>query len=130
VSSTKKSFTTKRKKEVILELVGELVSLTLVRMRQGESLLFQFSTWDGTPELLDEPSSNIQSGLMDSWETTIRALDEYHWHRLLPVKVHPAFRERLWTEFCSRIVIEDDEYHNIQAWSTMCGVTQDEMPSK
>jgi len=57
---------------------------------------------DQTPELLDEPWIHQDSKIVDSWGAALDLLDEYPWHRLLPVEVHPDLHDAVSQAFMER----------------------------
>jgi hypothetical protein len=80
-------------KEVILRIGAEGCSITLFGTSSQRGWLYNMSV----DECLDDDRFQYESNVVDSWEAALTLLDQYPWHRLSPLKVHPEFRTQIWT---------------------------------
>lgn len=81
--------------EIILHLAAEGGGLDLVGYRKGDGWVFRRSVRDWTPELLDEEWIGHESKTVDTWEAALDLLDQYPWHKLSPISIHPEFRNAI-----------------------------------
>jgi hypothetical protein len=105
--------------EVIVEIGGEGGSITLYGRRTESGWLFSRKVIDQTPLLLPEEfPEGIQhkSSVVDSWEEALKLLDQYPWHRLYPLRVHPEFRQKIWVEVQRRLSSQGDNKRLEHNW--------------
>jgi len=114
--------------ETIVELAGEGGGLRLLGRRvSGGSWAFQLLSLDGWPALLDEESAASvfhESHWVRSWMEAVRLLDRYRWVRLIPVEVHPEFREEVFVESTRRLLEDhpDSARRSLERWAGICRV--------
>jgi hypothetical protein len=89
--------------EAIIELGAEGGSVTLYGSRAKRGWIFIREVVDWTPELIDQERIQHQSDTVDSWEAVLDLLDQYHWHKLSPILVHPDFRQPIWVAVQQRL---------------------------
>lgn len=81
--------------EIVLRIAAEGGGITLIGIRKGGGWLFRRNVRDWTPELIDEEWLAHESRSVDSWEAALDLLDQYPWHVLSPITIHPAFRKAI-----------------------------------
>jgi hypothetical protein len=105
--------------EVILQVGAEGGAITLYGIREGSGWRYSPLVIDQTPSLLDEPEIRRESAVVQSWQAALRLVDEYPWHRLAPLTVHPEFRERIWAAVQQRFRNASDRGHH-ERWRKLC----------
>lgn len=117
--------------EVILEVGGEGWSKTLIGTRSESGWRFRIVTDEGTMyDFLaddDRPAEYRHedwvhvSDWIETWDAALASLGR-HWHRFFPIKVHPDFKQTIWSAVQMRLAEDDDESeHRVSVWSTRCG---------
>ena len=109
------------KREVIVELAAEGGSFVLYGVRTGRRWLYSRSVIDWTPELIDEAHIRQKSDVVTSWKAVLRLLDQYPWHRLSPLIVHPAFRQKIWAAVQKRVDGDEHLTRRLERWREICG---------
>jgi hypothetical protein len=107
-------------KEVIVEIGAEGGSITLFGVRSPQGWLYTRSVGDWTPELIDEERIQHDSNVVDSWEAALGLLDQYPWHRLSPLHVHPEFRRQILAAVQKRFESSDDPRGRMEKWRELC----------
>ncbi len=97
------------KPEVILKVLAEGGSVTLLRQRGADSgWHYARGLYGGTTALLQEEDGDagaIQSRTagVSTWAEALTLLDRYPWTMLHCREVDPEFREQVWTEVTRRL---------------------------
>lgn len=107
---------------VILEIGSEGGSITVTGSRSGDGWQFGVQVSDWTSGLLDEPVEPRQPATAASWADALQKLDRYPWARLVPLNVHPEFRQAVLKAVMQRLSAQDE--HNQRAldrWREACG---------
>jgi hypothetical protein len=89
--------------DVILQAGGEGGSVALYGLRSGSDWMFSLdfiSPVSGHDKTLPED-------IAVTWEGALALLDRYPWHRLVPVQLHPDFRDQIMDAMVRRY--ESDE---------------------
>jgi hypothetical protein len=107
-------------KEVIVEIGAEGGSITLFGVRSPRGWLYSRSVDDWTPELIDEERIEHDSNVVDSWEAALGLLDQYPWHLLSPLNVHPEFRRQILVAVQKRFESTEDPMGRIERWRELC----------
>ena len=121
--------------EIILRIAAEGGGITLVGIRKEGGWLFRRDVRDWTPELLDEDWLAHESRPVDSWEAALDLLDQYPWHVLSPITIHPAFRKAVFDAIEVRYDAGADPSNdkfapakrsssNYEKWQRLCGETK------
>ena len=84
-----------RNSETIIELGAEGASIRLCGNRTERGWIFFRRLNDWTPDLIEEEHIRNSSLPVDSWQATLGLLDQYPWHRLVPLVIHPEFKDRI-----------------------------------
>jgi hypothetical protein len=127
---------------VILEAGFEGGSLTMLGIKSAAGWRFQIATDEGTTfDLLSDedregmtPSDfRSKSDWVDGWEATLALLNERrYWHMMSADRVHPEFRQRIWTAVqdsfgrdAARRKNTDPGYericrHQLERWRRVC----------
>ena len=88
--------------EVVLDVGSEGGSLTIVGVRAADGWHFRFVRDESTLCALlnaeDREGLKIrrQSDWVQSFESALALLDQYPWHELCPLQVHPDFKRQTW----------------------------------
>jgi hypothetical protein len=92
--------------EIILKLLAEGGSLTLLGIKAADGWRFKVATDEGTmfDLLSDEDRAGMtpsdfrsESAWVGSWQEALALLDAYRlWPQLSPRKIHPEFRRAIW----------------------------------
>ncbi|MCP8969947.1 hypothetical protein [Ectobacillus ponti] len=105
--------------EEIIVLGGEGGSITLYGLQKDGNWLFcRERNESALASLLDEEDWHLltsQSECVGTWEEAL-ALIEPYWMFLSPMHVHPAFREKMWTEVQQR----GQEVWKKRGWERIC----------
>ena len=99
-----------RDKEIILQMAGAGLSLTLYGLRLGsDKWKFLLDKDEGTMAdfLLEEdadilPMLRTKSECVDTWDKALALIDRYPWTMFVPKEVHPEFRDLMWSAVQSR----------------------------
>ena len=99
-----------KEREIILQIAGAGIMITLFGVRvQGDKWKFLLDKDEGTMAdfLLEEdadllPKLHTKSEYVDTWEKALALLDRYPWTWFVPKKVHPEFRDLVWSALQSR----------------------------
>jgi hypothetical protein len=110
--------------EVILKLGAEGGEITLVGMKGAngwrfrkitdESTLYDLLSEDDRPSEFRPQDWIDESDWGDSWEELLGR----HWHRFVPLEVHPDFRDRVWAAVQRRIPADED--YRLARWQRQC----------
>jgi exonuclease III len=121
--------------ETILRIAAEGGGITLIGIRKAGGWVFRRNVRDWTPELLDEEWLAHESMSVDSWEAALDLLDQYPWHVLSPITIHPAFRKAVFDAIEVRYDAGTDPSNdkfaptgrsksNYEKWHRLCGETK------
>lgn len=105
--------------EVILKVGAEGGSITLYGVRTESGWRFKRDVIDQTPCVLDEAGIRHDSQFTSSWAEALSLLDRYPWHRLYPIRVHPEFRQSVWSVVRTRYA-RDGSDHDLERWRERC----------
>jgi hypothetical protein len=108
-------------REVILRVGAEGGSVTLHGVRTEDGWRFQRSVVDQTPWMLDEAEIRHDSQFTSSWDEALALLDRYPWQRLFPIRVHPEFRQVVWSAVQTRYAGNNAE-NDLEWWRDRCGI--------
>lgn len=112
--------------EVILHVEAEGGGVTLYGMLTKNGWLFSRQVIDQTPELFNEPWILDRSKTVNSWSDALILLNQYPWHKLYPLEVHPEFRETVFNEVVARHKAEEEEcWYFLPDWKELCGIGAD-----
>ncbi len=109
------------KREIILLVGAEGGGITLYAARTKDGWRFQRNVVDQTPWMLDEEVIRHDSQFTSSWEEALALLDRYPWQRLSPIRVHPEFRQEVWTAVQKRYA-GNDAQRDLERWRDRCAV--------
>jgi hypothetical protein len=109
--------------ETIIEVGAEGGSITLLGIESDEGWRFRRQAHDCS-DADDEPTQT-ESEWVASWTSALRLMDKYPWDLLLPLKVHPDFRTRVWEEVQKRLEkrrlsSEDRQLADPARWEQLC----------
>lgn len=109
--------------EIIVHMGSEGGSLTLYGVRRGRGWLYSRNLFDQTMSWVDEdaPVIDRDSKVVDTWPKALKLLDEYAWHQLYPLEVHPKFQEKVYKAVLVR-TIQDGIGDRIHNWEDICGM--------
>ncbi len=109
------------KSEIIVRIGGEGGDVTLYGVRTRIGWRFSRKVVDQTPWLMDEPSILHTSEEVGSLAEGLALLDQYPWHNLHPIEVHPEFREEVFAAAMDRINHEKHpNQHALPKWMELC----------
>jgi hypothetical protein len=109
------------KSEIIVEVLAEGGSISLIGMRHGRGWTFSRSVDESaTYDLIGEMPIFDKSAEVDSWEGALRLLDKYPWQTLYPSKVHPEFRARVWIALHERLAGDEEKLLKLERWRNLC----------
>lgn len=108
-------------REIILQVGAEGGSVTLYGVRTENGWRFLCNVVDQTPRMLDEEEIRRDSQFTSSWDQALALLDRYPWHRLFPIRVHPDFRQAVWSVVRTRYVGKGSE-HELERWRARCAI--------
>ena len=103
-------------KEVIVEIGAEGGSISLFGVRSPRGWLYSRSLG----ELIDEERSQHDSNVVDSWEAALGLLDQYPWHMLYPLHVHPEFRRQIFAAVQKLFESSDVPMGRMEKWRELC----------
>lgn len=106
-------------REVILQVGAEGGSITLYGVRTESGWRYQRNVVDQTLSMLDQEEIRHDSLFCSSWEEALALLDQYLWHRLYPLHVHPEFQAAVWRVVQARFA-GDDLARGVEWWSECC----------
>lgn len=104
--------------EIVLQVGAEGGSIVLLR-KDGSPEAFCVRILDQSLSLVDEGEDITRQGTWDSWQTALQSLDYYPWRRLVPLNVHPDYRETIWDLVSANS--RDLPEHRIRDWAEACG---------
>ena len=108
--------------EVIVRVGGEGGDLTLHGQRNGRGWRFSLNLFDQTMSWVDDgPVTERTSEVVETWPKALKLLDEYPWHQLYPLTVHPEFRSKVLKAVLSRNIRDHDDY-GADHWHEVCGL--------
>lgn len=90
------------KREIIIQVGAEGGCITLYGMRTDQGWNFRQDVNDQTPEMLNEAAIQYTLAGGSSWQYALKLMDQYSWHKLYPLEVHPEFRAMVLEEVRSR----------------------------
>jgi hypothetical protein len=107
--------------ETIIHVGAEGGSLTLYGVRNGPGWLFSRYLFDQTMSWTDGgPEVERNSMVVSTWTAALKLLDEYPWHHLYPLTVHPDFQAKVLKAVVARNK-RDGHDHGIERWQRICG---------
>lgn len=106
-------------REIILEVGGEGGSITLYGVRTASGWRYQRNVVDQTMSMLDEEEIRHDSLFCSSWDEALALLDQYVWHQLYPLRVHPEFQATVWRVVQARFV-GDNMAYGVERWNECC----------
>jgi hypothetical protein len=110
--------------EIIVEVGAEGGSLTLLGQRNGRGWLYNMNLFDQTLSWVDDgPEVERTSKVVKTWAAALKLLDQYPWHRLYPLHVHPGFKEKVFAAVVSRNKRDHNEY-GMDRWKDLCGAPE------
>lgn len=120
--------------EIVLRIAAEGGGITLIGIRKDGGWTFRRNVRDWTPELLDEDWLAHESRPVATWEEALDLLDQYPWHVLSPMVVHPVFRKAVLDAIEVRYDAGSDPANdkfapaqrstsNYEKWRLLCGET-------
>lgn len=107
--------------EIVLQVGAEGGSIVLLR-KAGSPEEFSVRILDQSLSLVGEGEDITRQGTWDSWQAAVQSLDHYPWRRLVPLNVHPEYRETIWG-LVSAHSGELPELR-IRDWSDACGLSE------
>lgn len=110
-------------REIVVEVGAEGGSIKLYGSRTSEGWHFYRNLMDWTPELLDESKLDLDSEVVKTWPAALQLLDQYPWHHLSPIHVHPMFHELVLDAVMARYRRDGDSGPDRRPrWIELCGV--------
>ena len=108
--------------ETIIKVGAEGGSLTLYGVRNGHAWLYSRHVFDQTMSWVDGgPEVEHDSEVVSTWTAALKLLDEYPWHRLYPLKVHPDFQAKVLKAVVARNK-RDGNVRGLDRWKRVCGM--------
>lgn len=108
--------------ETIVHVGTDGGDLTLHGVRNGSGWLFSLNQFDQTMAWVDDgPVIDRTSDVVETWRKAVKLLDEYPWHQLYPLEVHPEFQARVLKAVVSRNKRSQNIY-NENRWLEVCSV--------
>ena len=108
-------------KEVIVEIGADGGSITLFRVHGSRGWRYSRSVG----ELIDEERSQHDSNVVGSWKAALGLLDQYPWHMLYPLHIHPEFRRQVLAAVRKRFESSDDPMGRMEKWRELCEGTNE-----
>lgn len=107
--------------EIVLQVGAEGGSIVLLR-KASSPAVFSVRISDQSLSLVGEGEDITRQGTWDSWQAALQSLDHYPWRRLVPLSVHPEYRETIW----GLVSAHSGELpeHRIRDWSDACGLSE------
>ena len=110
-----------QKSEIILQVAAAGGKITLYGLRTLDSWLFSCDVIDQSAALINEPTIEQRSDIVDSWPAALQLINHYQWHRLLPVVVHEAFRREVFGAVQSRFHLDGRvSVQRMSDWEALC----------
>ncbi len=112
--------------EVVREVGGEGGSLTIVGARTADGWRFRMVRDETTLRALLSKEDRVglefwhQTDWVDSFEAALGLLDQYPWHRLYALQVHPDFRPEVWAAVEERCRKDRRGEWGRDRWSRLC----------
>jgi hypothetical protein len=114
--------------EVILSIGAEGGALTIVGMRAADGWRFLLVRDETTLRALLSKEDRVglefwrQSDWVESLEGALALLDQYPWHRLRPLQVHPDFRRQVWAAVEERFRTDKrgEGFGSPDRWRRLC----------
>jgi hypothetical protein len=112
--------------EVIVKVGGEGGSVALYGLRSKTGWLFSLGLIDPATAFPGKTPAKGETKVVSSWPEALQLLDQYPWHRLYPVLVHPEFRADTLNAYIARDAISDgDQSRYRHKWEALCIALQD-----
>lgn len=115
--------------EVVLRVGASGGSLALLGQRQAEgSWLFVRERDESFHEDLLGPDErqgvNFRglSGVVSEFDDALELLNQYPWHKLFPIHVHPEFRRNVFEAVEKRFNLLGGRNDNLYEWKRECGI--------
>jgi hypothetical protein len=109
-------------REIVVEVGAEGGSITLYGSRKSRGWHFYRNLMDWTPALLDEPTLDHDSKVVKTWPAALKLLDQYPWHHLFPIRVHPEFQVLVLDAVMARYQRDGDSGPDRRSeWIRLCG---------
>ena len=121
------------KRQNIVDIGAEGGSITVYRIRDGQSWLYGSIVKDWTLELLGGESIQRNSPASHSLDDALKEIDRYAWHRFQPTHVHPKFCQRIWIAVQRGFAAAgDDETDKLafEEWRRACRATHGQPDSR
>lgn len=110
---------------VLLEVAGEGGSLILAREPDGS---YSVRLADQTLTFIEEGDEIRRSAAGLTWDSAVRLLGRYPWHKLSPLAVAPEARDLIWAQLGERW--SDIRWpHKRERWAELCGRPANETPA-
>ncbi|SEA42433.1 GIY-YIG nuclease family protein [Acidovorax soli] len=108
--------------EVVLKAGAEGGSITLYGIRNNKDWFFGLNVVDQTPSFINESDAVHDSGVVNSWLEALELLDQYTWHELYPLEVHPEFRGKVFDAASTRVKssTSDIAQQHLPNWKSLC----------
>jgi hypothetical protein len=123
---------------VILEIAGEGGGITILGRQNADRAGWEFARKMASDNwlLLEEgetPNSEYKEPPLEwkgSWDEAIGLIDRYPWAMLIPLEVHPEFKQDVLLEVTRRLtgghpkyawVPEDSKESAMERWQSKCG---------
>ena len=111
----------------IIACGAELGSFALFGRRTPVGWEFRTVLRDHSAAMLEEDGESSEpiheeSGWVTSWAAAMGLLDRRPWARLIPLRVHPEFREEVLVEVTRRLLLKgDSRAHSVMTrWTAAC----------
>ncbi len=111
----------------IIKVGAEGGDITLFGFQdQKKQWYFTCHVVDQTPELLDQDWVVHNSDVVNSFSEALGLLDEYPWHKLYPVEVHPDFRSQVYEAVLGMYIADNDTVRRqLYNWQEVCEIRSD-----
>ena len=94
-------------------------------MRKDRGWLFSRHLFDQNMSRTDGgPEVERDSKVVSTWTAALKLLDEYPWHHLYPLTVHPDFQSKVLKAVVARNK-RDGHDPGLERWQRICGMSVD-----
>ncbi len=124
--------------DVILQVAGEGGGITILGRRNADGSGWEFAEQRATDNWLllvegEMPNQEYKEPPLEwlrTWDDAIGSIDRYPWAMLIPLKVHPDFKEEVLVEVTRRLTGSHRKYARGPAdskkramarWQSICG---------